>query len=147
MLIDVRYSIHNKNSTYVKVYHELVPREGESMNLEMHLKQLEECHLSGAVRESGEALGHILADDFVEFGSSGKVFTRHDFVDGASLHTLTLHDWTMHQLGEQAALTTYRVKNHCLNRETLRSSIWKYDGTDWKLFFHQGTIANEQTKE
>lgn len=113
------------------------------MELKTHLKRLEELHLSGAVRKSGEALGHVLADDFFEFGSSGKVFTRQDFVDGASPHTLTLHDWIMHPLGDQAVLTTYRVKNHSLNRETLRSSIWTHDGTEWKLYFHQGTRVSE----
>ncbi|MFS0785366.1 DUF4440 domain-containing protein [Shouchella sp. 1P09AA] len=111
------------------------------MDLTAHIKALEESHLNTTIRTSGEALGQVLADDFFEFGSSGRIFYRQDFKDGAGNNQLTLHDWTMHHLDERAVLTTYRVMNHDSNKVTLRSSVWKHVETEWKLFFHQGTIV------
>ncbi|UTR07038.1 DUF4440 domain-containing protein [Alkalihalobacillus sp. LMS6] len=111
------------------------------MDLIAHIKALEESHLHTSIRTSGEALGQVLADDFFEFGSSGRIFSRQDFKDGAGNNHLTLHDWNMHQLDNKAVLTTYRVINHDSNKVTLRSSVWKLVGIEWKLFFHQGTIV------
>lgn len=111
------------------------------MSLRAHIKALEESHLNKTIRVSGEALGDVLADDFFEYGSSGRIFLRQDFKNGAGNNHLTLHDWTFHQLDNKAVLTTYRVINHDSNKATLRSSVWKQVGTEWKLFFHQGTIV------
>lgn len=54
---------------------------GEALAAE--LKELEELLLVSAVRKSAR-LVELLADEFVEFGSSGRVYTKDDLV--AALH-------------------------------------------------------------
>ncbi|GEN46708.1 hypothetical protein [Alkalibacillus haloalkaliphilus] len=45
-------------------------------NLKSHLQQLEESHINLEVRKSNEQLDHILADDFLEISSSGKMYGK-----------------------------------------------------------------------
>ncbi|MEO6195723.1 MAG: nuclear transport factor 2 family protein, partial [Thermoanaerobaculia bacterium] len=45
-------------------------------NIERQLRELEESHLRSDVRSSPEAMQDLLAEEFVEFGSSGRVFDR-----------------------------------------------------------------------
>lgn len=45
-------------------------------SLENHLRELEERLLQTDVRKSPEELDQLLADDFVEIGSSGRLFNK-----------------------------------------------------------------------
>lgn len=112
--------------------------------LEKKIYQLECSHLHPDIRVSGEKLGEVLDEEFYEFGSSGRVTFRSDYDQD---HTLTpdrmeISDFQMHELGPAAVLTTYHIFNETSGRRTIRSSVWKKRGTDWKLFFHQGTPSN-----
>lgn len=51
------------------------------LNLQSHLRTLEESHLRPEVRSSPEALGALLAEDFFEFGSSGQVWDRQTILE------------------------------------------------------------------
>jgi hypothetical protein len=42
------------------------------------LRSLEEQLLQSDIRRSAAKVGDLLADDFVEFGSSGRVFSKSD---------------------------------------------------------------------
>ncbi|WP_082233117.1 DUF4440 domain-containing protein [Halobacillus massiliensis] len=106
------------------------------------IKALEESHLKIENRNSSERLGEILSDDFLEFGSSGGIITKEDCLkEGVTLHELEMFNFELHPLGPEAVLTTYLVKNYTLNRNTLRSSVWKLQNNKWQLFFHQGTVT------
>lgn len=112
--------------------------------LEKKIYQLECSHLQPDVRVSGEKLGEVLDEAFYEFGSSGRVTFRSDYAED---HTLTpdrmeISEFKMHELGPEAVLTTYRIFNETSGRRTIRSSVWKKRETEWKLFFHQGTVSN-----
>jgi hypothetical protein len=45
-------------------------------DLERQLRALEESHLRHEVRSSPESMRALLGEEFVEFGSSGRVFDR-----------------------------------------------------------------------
>lgn len=50
-------------------------------------------------------------------------------------------------LSPDAVLLTYESRskqNDGSERCVLRSSIWKHNGKQWQMLFHQGTIARRQ---
>ncbi|WP_346726925.1 DUF4440 domain-containing protein [Bacillus suaedae] len=112
-------------------------------NLKLLLQELEESHLKPEIRSSSKKLNELLADDFFEIGSSGTVFYKKDCVGegGLEVRELSLHDFDIHLLSQDAVLSTYRVRDETRKQETLRSSIWKYTNGRWQLFFHQGTVT------
>lgn len=113
--------------------------------LTTHLRELEESLLQPDVRKS-QTLIDLLADEFVEFGSSGRVYSKADLVETLQAETLskqTTSHFKATYLSADAALLTYRIHLH---REppvfTLRSSIWCRAGGKWKMIFHQATITS-----
>ncbi|MFD1032738.1 nuclear transport factor 2 family protein [Metaplanococcus flavidus] len=111
--------------------------------LEEEIYELEHQHISSDVRISGAKLAQVLDDEFYEFGSSGGVILRSELDGDRPLapDDMVLSGFKMHVLGDEAVLTTYRIENRTTGRNTNRSSVWKKRPTGWKLFFHQGTIA------
>ena len=112
------------------------------------LRALEERLLQPDVRGSGEALAGFLADDFVEFGVSGRVFGFRDVVKGlpqAPPIRITISDFRARLLAPDVALVTYKVCKHDEPRpemrHSLRSSIWTRLDNRWRVLFHQGTPA------
>ena len=114
------------------------------------LRDLEERLLSSAGRSSQRIINELLAEDFVEFGSSGSVFDKRDALkflpeegrDGHRYEFMT-GDWRVRDLADGVALVTYRVTRRDLTTGTsvssLRSSIWKHRDGRWQMVFHQGT--------
>lgn len=115
--------------------------DSESSLLKEHLYQLEERLLKSEVRTSPEELSLLLKDDFFEFGSSGNIWSKNDFLgqEGAGAVKVTLSQFDMHPLSEDTVLTTYRIFDEDKVEHTLRSSIWKCTNGRWQMFFHQGT--------
>ena len=54
----------------------------EKYSHEEFLRRLEERLLQPEVRQSAEAVADLLADDFIEFGSSGQVFNKQQIIEG-----------------------------------------------------------------
>ncbi|PLS18649.1 DUF4440 domain-containing protein [Bacillus sp. M6-12] len=110
-------------------------------SLKEHLRELEELLLKSEIRTSPEKLKQILAESFFEFGSSGKVLYKDEGIgkEGLSVAKMTMSDFEIHPLSEEIVLTTYRIYNHIKEQHSLRSSIWKFNGGRWQMFFHQGT--------
>lgn len=116
--------------------------------LKEHLRELEESHINLDVRKSREKLDRLLADDFFEIGSSGYMFNKKDCLeDGVVLTEMSLHNYEIYPLAEDVILSTYYIVDKTRNRNTLRSSIWKFIEGRWQLFFHQGTITGLQLKD
>jgi hypothetical protein len=112
--------------------------------LEDHLRLLEERLLQQEVRKSAEELMSLLADDFIEFGSSGNVYNKQQVTEGLLNETsiqITLRDFKMKLLAPNVALATYRAVKHKEMKMSLRSSIWKLKDGKWQLVFHQGTSS------
>jgi hypothetical protein len=118
------------------------------VNLEGELRPLEECHLRAGIRSSAAAIGALLADEFVEFGSSGRILDRAATIELLSKHPalrFRIDAFVAHPLALGAALTTYRLSEWSVSesqaRVTLRSSVWVHRDGRWLLVFHQGTEA------
>jgi len=115
------------------------------------LYQMEERLLQPEVRRSKDNLANLLADDFAEFGSSGRIFYKQQVVEALShalTERMTLKDFQARTLAPNVVLTTFRVVKHDETkvemRNSLRSSIWKVIDGRWQMVFHQGTPTIEK---
>src|SRR5215210_3512290 len=122
------------------------------LSVERQLRELEESHLRADIRSSPESLQALLADEFIEFGSSGRIFDRAAIVatlPGQPCFNSRIDDFVVRILSPQVALTTYRLAvwstSEGQSRVTLRSSVWVHRGSRWLLTFHQGTPTHEST--
>lgn len=112
-----------------------------------HVKGLEESLLKPEVRASVEAVSALLAEDFVEFGTSGRVWDKASTLESLKgeqgSYQLTASDFAFRELSIDVVQITYRTVNKDMKAGTetrsLRSSIWKLFGSEWRMVFHQGT--------
>jgi hypothetical protein len=120
----------------------------KSMNIADHLKQLEESLLDPAVRHNSALVASLLADDFIEFGSSGRVFNKASILEDLKnepprLASL-LSDFSTREIAPNAILATYKATRRNLNDEIIgqswRSSLWTNIDGRWQITFHQGTM-------
>lgn len=109
--------------------------------LKEQIYQLEQKLLQPEVRMAPEEIDQLLAEDFMEFGSSGNVWVKADCVQpgGLSVRQMTIQDFDIRLLAENVVLATYLVYDESRNEYTLRSSIWKHLNGRWQMTFHQGT--------
>jgi hypothetical protein len=116
-----------------------------SQDLAAHLFRLEQQLLEPSLRRDAAALTSLLAENFREFGSSGRIFNRQQIIDALaaeSSRTITLSDTFCQQLAEDIALLTYRSTRKIaldIASHALRSSLWIYRDNRWQMLFHQGT--------
>jgi hypothetical protein len=113
---------------------------------EEFFRDLEESLLRQDVRASATAVDLLLADDFVEFGSSGFAFGKKEVIDALQSEPAmqrTLADFRVRHLAEDIVLLTYRSirRDASGEHQFLRCSIWKNVGGQWRMAFHQGTPA------
>jgi len=115
--------------------------------LAARLRQLEQSLLDPAVRHDRSRMLALLAEDFLEFGSSGRVWTRKTIIDLLAKETAfvppQIEEFNCALLAPELALVTYRtVRTDEKSSErlaSLRSSIWTCSTGEWKMRFHQGT--------
>ena len=111
--------------------------------LQDHLYTLEERLFHPDREVDRTALVPLLADDFKEFCSSGRVFNRQQTIDvllNSAARPATIHHFYVEQLAENVALATYRATTTLA--VSYRSSLWVFRDNRWQLHFHQGTIAD-----
>jgi hypothetical protein len=113
-------------------------------------RDLEERLLHPEVRRSPDEAGKLLAADFIEFGSSGAVYSRQQILDGLlkeSPMALSATDFSVRVLSDGVVLVTYRGMSRDpasgRERHSLRSSIWKLVDSRWLMTFHQGTPTRQ----
>lgn len=96
------------------------------------------------IRNSPAAVAALLADDFREFGSSGRVYDKSAIIELlrteaiASDPKMTVENFVVRELSPNAALVTYLA-----SKSTLRSSIWRLSDSRWEMIFHQGTKISQ----
>jgi hypothetical protein len=108
--------------------------------IEDEIREAEQQLLTPAVRASAHALDRLVADQFVEFGSSGCVYSKQDVINQALAKpnvTVKITDFRVSVLSLDVALATYRTG------ASLRSSIWRREGSSWRIVFHQGTPTKD----
>jgi hypothetical protein len=110
---------------------------------------LEKELLDPAVRRDRARVSSLLADDFIEFGSSGKIWSRDAILDLLETENFVppeIEDLACRRLGEGVMLVTYRTvrfnTDNAARSTTLRSSIWINKAGNWQIYFHQGTRAD-----
>jgi hypothetical protein len=131
---------------------ELIGGDSKMESIEKHILKLENDLLKSEIRKSSQKINEILANDFIEFSSSGNEYHyKNGDVFQEKKDNNTLHweivDFKIEELSNDCILAMYKVIKHSeLNENkkySLRSSIWKcYDGK-WKMFFHQGTLTSQ----
>ena len=117
-----------------------------------HLRKLEESLTKPETRRSAEELGRLLADDFREFGGSGRVFDKRQIIDALQNQPavqLWLDDFQVRCLAPDVVLVTYRGNCRFPASDkvshSLRSSIWRNRDGRWEVVFHQGTPSAQET--
>lgn len=115
------------------------------MNIAEILRELEQSLLESSNRKNAEKVSSLLADDFREFGSSGRVYSKPEIVAALQEKSelrISLRNFEARMLAGDIALITYistKVGPGSSPIEALRSSIWALRDGQWKMLFHQGT--------
>lgn len=121
-------------------------------SIEKLILQLENDLLKSEIRKSPQKINEILADDFIEFTSSGSEYHYKSgdvFQEQNDNHELFLQiiDFKIKQLSDDCILAMYKIIKHNEPNEnkkySLRSSIWKCYNRKWKMLFHQGTLTSK----
>lgn len=108
-----------------------------------HLSTLELSAMRAAGAEPA-VIERLLADDFFEFGRSGKRWDKAGIL--AMQRTRSTHadasGFALTRLGAAHALLTYvSTAPGDPASATLRSSVWALRDDRWRMVFHQGTPA------
>ncbi|WP_263367259.1 nuclear transport factor 2 family protein [Edaphobacter bradus] len=110
--------------------------------LQTDLYALEELLLHPDRTADRTMLIPLLASDFKEFCTTGRVTNRQETIDDMlSSHgrAATIHYYVVTPLCDNAALATYRLTT--VTSVSYRSSLWVYRDKRWQLLFHQGTVV------
>jgi hypothetical protein len=110
------------------------------------VEALERRLLEPGVRSSREKIEELLAEDFVEIGSSGRMWTKAEIIAELLAQPspeIEIDSVDSRHIGEDVVLLTYRSRRPDVtgHNEALRSSLWRRTGDGWQLVFHQGTKA------
>ena len=120
--------------------------------LKKHLFNLETKLANSTIRKSPQELEELLDDNFVEFGSSGKIYDKQKIKEelGAEQEIqIAISDFKIKVLSTQIVLVTYlaevsekidSTESHFIS---MRSSIWQLLDGEWQMVFHQGTMVAE----
>ena len=125
-------------------------------HLAEHLENLENFLFDPVARRDISAVSNLLAEEFREFGSSGRVYTKIDILAELSTEqpvVITLTDFSCQLTSPTTALVTYKSLSSHENRsptQALRSSVWVLRSVpkqfthgapeqNWQMVFHQGT--------
>ncbi|WNV05025.1 DUF4440 domain-containing protein [Candidatus Methylospira mobilis] len=102
-----------------------------------------ERELHSASARQGSRAAELLADDFVEFGRSGRSYSKVQILEALGSEPadlITSSEYKLSLLSPTVALLTYKSqRNTDASTCTLRSSIWRQQGEAWQMVFHQGT--------
>ncbi|KTD56677.1 GNAT family acetyltransferase [Legionella santicrucis] len=106
--------------------------------LSKSIEAMERSLLDSSVRQSTEQLSKLIADDFLEFGTSGKIYNKQDCIKpDETSRKFVVSDFKIKELSKDVTLATYKTTEDGI--ASLRSSIWQRYGDEWKMIFHQGT--------
>ncbi|MHC6594544.1 RNase H family protein [Arthrobacter sp. C152] len=115
-------------------------RQGSGVPPESLVEELERELLGPLVRGDIGRTAVLLHPDFMEIGSSGRMWTRDAMMMALEEdpgERTEIEILGSDRVGTDAVLLTYR--SFARSGTTLRSSLWVLDGGRWRLRFHQGT--------
>jgi hypothetical protein len=96
--------------------------------LEQWLHDAEESLLQPEIRRSAYRVATLIAEEFVEFGSSGKIYAKQQVI--AVLRRMEhvpmgMQDFHAVEIASDTVLVTYRAARTDGDGSSLRSSLWK----------------------
>lgn len=113
------------------------------------LRVLEENLWRAETRFDDALMDNVFADDFFEFGRSGRMYQRQELLLGKGETVeidavLPLRNFRIRALSDKVIQVMYvsEVRYGLHIESANRSSIWRRDEHGWKLCFHQGTPTN-----
>jgi hypothetical protein len=102
--------------------------------------------LEPGVRASRDEIASMLADHFVEFGSSGRIYDKQGVILALEQDpSMSAHitDFKTIDLAPDTVLGTYRLVREASGQkpqvQSLRASVWQRINGRWQLVFHQAT--------
>ncbi|MBN1778759.1 MAG: DUF4440 domain-containing protein [Candidatus Buchananbacteria bacterium] len=116
-----------------------------NQKLKEKIFELETDLLRPETRKSAERLNELLVDNFIEFGSSGKIYDKKNIIErlpSSISPKYKISDFQIRELADDVILATYKTNKQEEDSEknlSLRSSIWKKNQGQWQMEFHQGT--------
>ena len=119
-------------------------RQPMNSSLKETIVELETSLFRESVRKSEPALNRLLHDAFEEIGASGQTYNKGEIIDALlkeDFQAIEAEQFELDKLANDTVQLTYtakKVKNG-VTQTTLRSSLWKKDGDEWRLLFHQGS--------
>lgn len=118
------------------------------MDIEADLIEKEKALLTPKVRSSEARLRALLSPDFLEIGASGDLFGMDSVLDRLpqeAAWSAVAQDFEHRRLSSESVQLFYRVaisrENSSGTAYSRRTSIWRKDGGDWKMVYHQGTAV------
>ncbi|MFI2372638.1 DUF4440 domain-containing protein [Streptomyces sp. NPDC018833] len=99
--------------------------------------------LDPTVRSTPALLARLLHPDYVEFGTSGRLWNRASILaelpshDASAPRPITTSRMQGVQLAPDVVHLTFDTESG--GHRAHRSSIWRLTGGEWLLYFHQGT--------
>lgn len=96
-------------------------------------------------RKNYDELAKILSDDFLEIGTSGRVYDKKLVISNLLSEEeikIDSFDFKLIQLSNNIIQLLYKTRIQSIDGTflaSLRSSIWKFEDDRWQLLFHQGT--------
>jgi hypothetical protein len=109
------------------------------------LKKLEKSLHRRDVRGSRTAVDHLLADDFIEIGRSGRMYDKQQTLAAlaaeAGILAVETDNFEFRDIAPGVVLLTYfaRTTDDAGTRASLRGSLWKLIDGRWRMLLHQGT--------
>jgi len=113
--------------------------EAELHRLESAVARRDPALLDG----DAAALSQLIADDFLEFGASGRTWTAADVRETLAMEPprdVPMEDFAVARIAANVALVTYRSRDP---RHAKRASVWVRRRGRWVMRFHQGTLVTD----
>ncbi|MCP5375406.1 MAG: DUF4440 domain-containing protein [Rickettsiaceae bacterium] len=115
-------------------------------NLTDTIKKLELSLLKPEVRSSKDMLDKLIADDFIEFGTSGNKYTKKDILDrlpnSPEDARYQASDFSIEMSPENFVVVKFKTKKIINKKETIfssRVSYWRKTDLGWQIFYHKST--------
>lgn len=115
------------------------------MSLEQQILKYENEFFIKRFCDDIQNLNDRIHDEFIEFGKSGQVFDKDSIVEYLNnLDTdrdIEILSFKIKNIKEDLIIANYVSYEKEIEIKALRTSIWKKESSDWKLYFHQGTVV------
>ncbi|MGP4078182.1 nuclear transport factor 2 family protein [Halobacillus sp. K22] len=119
---------------------------GNQREIKEQLYSLETTLLKGEVRKSEKILNELLAEDFVEYSSTGEIYDKDNILNRLPSEDdpgIIMSNFEIKYLSPTSVLTTFKIFIESKQKHSLRSSVWKYNDEKWQMVFHQGTVTDQ----